>query len=330
MSGPLQAAGPWGRYAWVMNSHRPSVVFFVLLACLVAGPALAQDDAAPTEPAPDTSELPEAIRTLLLGVSEPGATGMGVIAVEGAVLPERPGLIRQTPYGEWAFVFMGDDGEAKAVVLLPCRQLERMVESVSELDEPAVRLTGALTVYDRVNYLLPTNYAVITAPVVAPAEAEQREDGPSVDPLSRIDPQLRAIAEELEAGRARARSLEAPVVSPPAAREAVNGDLQATGEAIERDALQEGDRLVRRRARLERQRGLWTLRFDQDADGTGMEAPLLVLPNSSLRAMERSVSRYGDQVAFEVSGTVYRYGRQPYVLITMHFVQPLEGLKPRG
>lgn len=303
----------------------------------LAVPCLAQEgaqdepqDAQPAEPAADRSELPEAIRTLLLGVSEPGARGMGVIAVEGAVLPERPGLIRQTPYGEWAFVFMGDDGQAKALVLLPCRQLERMVESIGEVDEPAVRLTGSLTVYDRVNYLLPTNYAVITAPVVAPAEAEQREDGQGVDPLSRIDPELRAIAEELEAGRARARSLQAPVVSPPATREATSTESPSTGDAIERDALQEGDRLVRRRARLERQRGLWTLRFDDAGDGPAPGAPLLVLPNSSLRAMEQSVSRYGDQVAFEVSGTVYRYGRQPYVLITMHFVQPLEGLKPRG
>ena len=46
--------------------------------------------------------------------------------------------------------------------------------------------------------------------------------------------------------------------------------------------------------------------------------------------MERSVARYGDSIAFEVSGTIYRYGRQPYVLISMHFVQPLEGLRPRG
>jgi|GEM_PF-6883126 len=313
-----------------MNCRHPSVVAIGLLAWLLAAPTWAQDDTEPTEPGPDTSELPEAIRTLLLGVSDPGASGMGVIAVEGAVLPERPGLIRQTPYGEWAFVFMDDDGQAKAVVLLPCRQLERMVESISEVEEPAVRLTGSLTVYDRVNYLLPTNYAVITAPVVAPIEDEQREDGEGVDPLSRIDPELRAIAEELEAGRTRARSLQAPVVSPPAAREAANGETPSSGEAIERDALQEGDRLVRRRARLERQRGLWTLRIDDAANGPAMETPLLVLPNNSLRAMERSVSRYGDQVAFEISGTVYRYGRQPYVLITMHFVQPLEGLRPRG
>lgn len=298
----------------------------VFLAGLTTSPTCAQEDAEPEE----TAALPEAIRKLLLGANEPGSGGTGMLAIEGTVLPERPGLIRRTPYGEWAFVFMGDDGQAKAMVLLPCRQLERLVESVGELESPAVRLTGALTVYDRVNYLLPTNYAVITAPVVAPADAEQDADGQGVDPLSRIDAELRKIAEELESGRTRARSLEAPVVSPPAVREATNGEARPQGEAVERDAFQEGDRLIRRRVRLERQRGLWTLRFDQDADGAGLESPLLVLPNSSLRAMEQSVNRYGDQVAFEVSGTVYRYGRQPYVLITMHFVQPLEGLKPRG
>lgn len=298
----------------------------LFLVCFAAGLAWAQDEAEPDE----TAALPEAIRKLLLGVNEPGSGDSGTLAVEGAVLPERPGLVRRTPYGEWAFVFMDDDGQAKAMVLLPCQQLERMVESVGELESPALRLTGTLTVYDRVNYLLPTNYAVIATPVVAPKEAEQGENGQGIDPLSRIDPELRRIAEELESGRLRARSLQAPVVSPPAVREAANGQARTQGEAVERDAFQEGDRLVRRRARLERQRGLWTLRFDQDTDEPGMESPLLVLPNSSLLAMERSVDRYGDQIAFEVSGTVYRYGRQPYALITMHFVQPLEGLKPRG
>lgn len=304
-----------------------------------AEPQAAPQDA---QPAP---ELPEAIRDLLLGVSEPGATGMGTLAVEGSVLPERPGLLRRTPFGEWAFVFMGDDGEPRAMVLLPCRQLERMIESVESARAPAVRVTGTLTVYDRVNYLLPTNYAVITAPSIptipnTPAEAGEGgeldgvgragEEGQGVDPLAQIDPALRAIAEDLESGRRRARSLEAPPVSPPSTREASEGRGADGQEQIERDAFQEGDRLVRRRARLERQRGLWALTFDQGTAASQLEAPLLVLPNSSLREMERAVRRYGDQVAFEVSGTVYRFGRQPYVLISMHFIQPLEGLKPRG
>lgn len=289
----------------------------------------AEPQAAPQDAQP-AAELPEAIRELLLGVSEPGATGMGVLAVEGSVLPERPGLLRRTPYGEWAFVFMGEDDQPRAMVLLPCRQLERMIESVESAAAPAVRVTGALTVYDRVNYLLPTNYAIITAPTVTPADEERDDDGQGADPMSRIDPRLRAIAEELESGRRRARSLEAPSVSPPALRESSDGDGADEQELIEREGLQEGDRLLRRRARLERQRGLWVLAFDQDADAPRDDAPLLVLPNSSLRAMERAIERYGDQVAFEVSGTIYRYGRQPYVLISMQFAQPLEGLKPRG
>lgn len=319
----------------------------------LAVPCLAQEgapeepqDAPQAEPASNpqqaqpAAELPEAIRTLLLGATEPSRSGTGVLAVEGSVLPERAGLIRRTPYGEWAFVFMGEDGQPRAMVLLPCRQLERMVESVESIGAPAVRLTGQLTVYDRVNYLLPTNYAVITSPLatdVADNSAEPGDDAASVDPLDRIDPQLRAIAEELEAGRERARSLEAPVMAPPAVREqrgqgpgGGDGQSQESGQAVEQDAYQEGDRILRQRARLERVRGLWTLRFDQDADAASARPPLIVLPSASLRAMEQSVSRYGDQIAFEVSGTVYRYGQQPYVLITMHFIQPLEGLKPRG
>lgn len=307
----------------------PHAPVLILLIGVLSAVCQAQSEADPA----GAPELPEAIRALLLGVSEPGATGLGVLAVEGAVLPERPGLLRRTPFGEWAFVFMSEDGEPKAMVLLPCRQLERMIESVDSASAPAVRVTGVLTVYEDANYLLPTNYAIITAPTVAPVEDERpkdMEDGPGVDPLTRIDPQLRAIAEELESGRRRARSLEAPSVSPPATQESTEAQGGESQELIEQDGFQEGDRLVRRRVRLERQRGLWTLAFDQDADVPAAGTPLLVLPNASLRAMERAVARYGDGVAFEVSGTIYRYGRQPYVLISMHFIQPLEGLKPRG
>ncbi|MEQ8845726.1 MAG: hypothetical protein RIB58_12815 [Phycisphaerales bacterium] len=343
-----------------------------ICATLLGTPGLAQDaadapDSQPAQPANQqdaqpAAELPEAIRTLLLGATEPGRSGtggLGVLAVEGSVLPERAGLIRRTPYGEWAFVFMGEDGQPRAMVLLPCRQLERMVESVEAANASAVRISGRLTEYAGVNYLLPTNYSVIidADPTTAQAEGgdaegdaapgdgqpdgqpgnqpgDQPGDQPPAapDPLSEIDPRLAAIAEALEAGRDRARSIEAPVMAPPnirdAARPAEGG--QGNQGAIETDVLQEGDRLLRRRARLERQRGLWTLRFDEGPGSEGTEAPVVVLPSAALRAMERSVSRYGDTIAFEVSGTIYRYGRQPYVLITMHFVQPLEGLRPRG
>ncbi len=298
----------------------------MFLMGLVASPLQAQEESEPDT----TAQLPEAIRKLLLGVSEPGASGMGVLAVEGAVLPERPGLIRRTPYGEWAFIFVDDNGQPRAMGLLPCRQLERIVESVdaaNPTETPAVRLTGLLTVYDRVNYLLPTNYAIITA---TPEPSAESDPDQAADPLSRIDPRLSEIAKELEAGRTRARSLQAPMMAPPSVRDSAEGQQSTQGEAVERGTLQEGDRLVRRRARLERQRGLWTLRFDQDPEAPSPVTPLTVLPNSALRAMENSVNRYGDQAAFEVSGTIYRYGRQPYVLITMHFLQPLDGLRPRG
>lgn len=310
-----------------------------VLVLVWAARAFGQEGPGPDE-APSTSpaeagvaaELPEAIRALLLGVGDPtGVQGGHELAVEGTVLPERPGLVRRTPYGEWVFVFMDDDGEPRAMVLLPCRQLERMVESVEALGAAAVRLTGTLTVYDRINYLLPTAYSVITEPQEGPPTPEGAEqadpDGLSPDAMSRIDPALREVAEALEAGRDRARAIQAPVVAPPSVRPEASSDK---AQAEDKRAWQEGDRVLRRRARLERQRGLWTLRFDQSPDAPISDMPLLVLPNAALWAMERAVGRYGDRVAFEVSGTVYRYGPQPYVLVAMQFIQPLEGLRPGG
>ncbi|MEO1279573.1 MAG: hypothetical protein AAFV77_11515 [Planctomycetota bacterium] len=289
---------------------------------------LPQDEIEAVEPA---AELPEAIRNLLLGVGTPSRGGEGMLAVEGSILPERAGLIRRTPYGEWAFVFVRDDGQPAAMVLLPCRQLERMVESVQATNATAIRLTGRLTVYESVNYVLPTNYSIISTETASSELGDESQ--PATDPLNQIDPMLREVAEQSEAGRIRARSLQAPPMAPPSIREPTGTPSTDTEQAIETDALQEGDNVLRRRARLERQRGLWTLRFDdsdQETSAAAAQAPLIVLPNSALRSMEQSVRRYGDQIAFEVSGTVYRYGRQPYVLISMHFAQPLEGLRPRG
>ncbi len=276
-------------------------------------------------------ELPEAIRALLLGVGAEGRTPPAMMAVEGSILPERAGLVRRTPYGEWAFLFVRDDGEPTAMVLLPCRQLERLVESIEATNATAIRLTGRMTAYENVNYLLPTNYSLISSIPTDDAGVNSSEG--TSDPLQDIDPMLREVAEELEAGRIRARSLQAPSMAPPNARDPAE-DAASTGEqAVETNVLQEGNHILRRRARLERQRGLWTLRFDdgdQDVSRATTQPPLVVLPNSALRSMEQAVSRYGDQIAFEVSGTVYRYGLQPYVLISMHFAQPLEGLRPRG
>lgn len=300
-----------------------------LVSCLVAFGQSIDSPEAESQEAEVAGELPEAIRALLLGAGDTtgGPTGR-LLAVEGSVLPERLGLVRRTPYGEWVFVFMDEDGQPRALVLLPCRQLERMVESIESLGAQAVRLTGTLTVYDRMNYLLPTAYSMVTSPGLT-TEADSNENEPSIAPevMSGIDPALREAAEALEAGRERARAIQAPVVAPPAFRpEAAGQKAQAEDER----AWQEGDRILRRRARLERQRGLWTLRFDQSPDEPAQTLPLLVLPNASLRSMEHVLGRYGDRIAFEVSGTIYRYGPQPYVLITMQFVQPLEGLRPGG
>ncbi|MGD1917291.1 MAG: hypothetical protein ACFCBV_14045 [Phycisphaerales bacterium] len=190
-----------------------------IAACPAAATAanqdeLPQDEIEAVEPA---AELPEAIRNLLLGVGTPSRGGEGMLAVEGSILPERAGLIRRTPYGEWAFVFVRDDGQPAAMVLLPCRQLERMVESVQATNATAIRLTGRLTVYENVNYVLPTNYSIISTET-ASSDGDD-ESQPATDPLNQIDPMLREVAEQLEAGRIRARSLQAPPMAPPSIRE---------------------------------------------------------------------------------------------------------------
>lgn len=295
-----------------------------------ANPPEAQDSAQEADPGAGARDgaIPESIRSLLLGglgdarVQEP-------LEVEGSTLPERPGLVRQTPFGEWVFVYLDERGEVRASVLLPCRLLERIIDAIDDdRTELGVRLTGRFTVYRRANYLLPTAFGLL-APV-EPAQGDQPADQSPTEPgpadssaTPEITPELQRMADELEAGRREARALAAPPVA--AQRERSVGQPSATS-----DVLREGQRLVRRRARMVRDRGLWTLRFDQPANVDAAEPPLVLLPGSAMQAMEDIVGRFGGQTAFEVSGSVHRFGSRSYALITMYFAQPAGDLTPRG
>jgi len=330
--------------------------------------------------------LPGPVAALLSGVAAPDG-GRPPLFPEGATLPERPGLVRTTPYGEWVFVYLapaagpgpgdgdgdgalvdipGGDANAadrvRVVTLLPCRRLERLVEALESAPESVVRLTGVFTVFAETNYLLPTAFALVSPPAAADATdpsaadastgtdtaapADAAGDSPPLGEL--VAPELAAVAADLEAGRRRDRSLQSsalgPSLAPPATRRAP-GELSAAA-----DGPREGERLLRRRGRLLRERGVWVLRFDDGArpapaaagdggdggdgdngDGGGRhDRPLVVLPNAALADMARVVERFGPSASFEVSGSVHRYGPQPYVMISMYAVQELEGLSPRG
>ena len=63
--------------------------------------------------------------------------------------------------------------------------------------------------------------------------------------------------------------------------------------------------------------GAWTLAFDNDADSVDQLTNLIVLPCRALMRMERWAMDQGDAARFVVSGRVYTYKGDSYLLPTI-------------
>ncbi|MEZ6242222.1 MAG: hypothetical protein R3B57_04190 [Phycisphaerales bacterium] len=252
------------------------------------------------------------------------------ILVEGTFLSGRDGTLVRGPAGRLIFV-PGHENRAPGegpMLVLPCATLERL-ERAMELDPTLERVafTGQVTVYDRRNYLLPTQYARLGEVGSAPESADDAANESAGDgdagasdqpaPALQDDPEVRELIEALEA---RPRG----VVGQEGASE--RNELDSTGVSR---AVAEGAAMVRRRGRLVRDgAGGWTLRFDNGPSTGPGDEPLGVLPCMLLMEMERRAERGGDDLDMLVSGRIYSYEGQGYVLPTMMQLVPRGGINP--
>ncbi len=232
---------------------------------------------------------------------------------EGSFIQGRVGDLVLAPSGQ--VIFVPDRAEREpgegAVILLPCRALERLQE---EWSNQRVVVSGEVLTYHQRNMLLLSDYRLVRE---QPNEIPQQ---PATEPGTEIDE-----PEGLEADpevRDLLRELDRPDPNDPReGADLLRNRLEALPRTPQRDTSaqttgpEEGTLLLRRPARLVRNAdGAWALAFDND-DPTDMKenASIIVLPSRALMRMEQWAMDQGDAARFLVSGRVYAYRGQSYL-----------------
>ena len=235
------------------------------------------------------------------------------------------------------------------MVLQPSQRLEAMLTAAADESSPIIfTLTGQVHVYDGRNHLLPTElsgFADDSAPVAvddaaadavdAPGAAEPAPAGPlSVEDLLAAGDDVGAApaegqspAELMEAMAAERGRPSTPVLSlsadAPAAAPRVRDSAGLGGTDTRQRRRREGELVIEREVRVSRtaQEGQTMLVFE--ADGVGLKEPPVRLMPCRLRTWLETLTReVGDAQVFVVSGRIYRFNDQDYLLPTAARLRP--------
>ena len=245
-----------------------------LLCLFLTGPETAVKQA---------SLLPEGtIVTQAKGVISPAGTGRGMmLQLVGADAPA--------------------DGRVRSFTLLPSRMLENM-ERLHQTDpQEVLTVTGALTLYDGRNWLLP----VQVEREMAPAQRDEPDTTPTLPEVTLEEAQdagddesIADIVADLESAVGTLR------------RGVRSADTTSADQALVADDLV----IVSRRGRMSRHpSGAWVLLLDADSGHTA-DPPLVLLPSRVLGEIVRYVRRRGPGESLLVSGTVQHYRNRRYLL----------------
>lgn len=245
---------------------------------------------------------------------------------EGSFVLGRLGQLLKTPQGFFVFVPDHKDrasGEG-AVLLMPCQTLEQLQ---SEWSGQQVLLSGEIFTYHQRNQLLISDYQLVRENAPQPGtrpesttqsqSENQSENQTESQPQTPIeaDPQVRDLLEELDRTQPRTQNDMNDPLAPRVQTLPRTPLRQATTPT---SGPEEGTLLLRVPARMTRNaQGAWTLVFDND-DPSGNDAhELIVLPSRALMRMEQWAMQQGDAARFLVSGRVYTYEGQSYLLTTI-------------
>jgi hypothetical protein len=236
---------------------------------------------------------------------------------EGAYIAERLARLRTVGAQASAVVFVrtGAEDLIRPMALLPCSNTQAMEQiAASGSSEILFEVSGQVFASRGVNYFLPMIFRVVSeeeakkaapATPVAPTRAPEPEP-----PLLDERPDEVAVEDLIEELEAATRAAEADR-TPDAGRPRT---LQREGGIV---TLRRG-RLVRGGA------GGWVFTFDTGADDSPnaepLDAPMGVMPCRLLDEMEAVASRRGEHVTMTVSGRVFLYDQQNYLLPTMFVV----------
>lgn len=297
-----------------------------------------------TKPVQVRPNLPDALGEELGLRINPG------LAREGTFVSNARGQAVKGKSGRWFFVFDPDitGRTLPPMVLLPNVNLST-VERLAEHSPPGTRLgvTGQVTVYQGLNYLLATAPPVVlrveaeapeapptppTPPAPASTSASPTASTPPESPAAEApkteattapaakvtdEPSIEEIVEKLDKAARRVAA-----TSPQRSNTSIPG-LNAEGRAEPSDAdtgkpgrtLLSPGVIVSRRGRMMRSAdGAMVLIFDSGVDG-GVPQPIVLLPCQNLAAVEQIAERSGEGATYTVTGEVLTYRGQNYLLL---------------
>ncbi len=272
-------------------------------------------------------------------------------ALESPLLPERTflnkarGTVLRGPNGTRIFVPAPTETNPmpRAMLLLPCTVLERFdTYSLADSDRPGVLLSGQVFLYNDRNYVLPTLMQITvrdstntppprSADAVATTGAAPIGDQAgavnttaaqdrAADPLA-DNPDVAALMSQLERHNPISRPVSKPQPEAPAATEETGSEF-ATPTPIK-----DGGYVAARRGRVIRlPEGVWAFVADTDEPSAGRS--WILLPCRTLEALERRAFYTGDAVAGLISGRVYHYDGQDYLLPTLYQTEHRNGIDP--
>ncbi len=222
---------------------------------------------------------------------------------EGAFLADQPGRLVELEQGGSAFVFdRNAEGRATPpMAVFPCTTLMRM-EQIREAREGDVRfrISGQVFIYKNRNYLLPTYYRVQSTEA-APVEPDEPAAPVVDDPALEADPSVETLIEALEDFTPISRGEGDELMLPSA------------------DLLSDSSFLKPRRGQIVRSvGGSLAFAINNDVDeASEFDVPMPILPCRSLTMIESLLEEHGADSSFVLSGRVFLYRGQNYLLPSM-------------
>jgi len=270
---------------------------------------------------------------------------------EGTFLVRRTGTVRILKTGEAVFIpDMPSPRDARRrgerpMILLPSQTLAALQSSIATSanpEETRVEVSGQLFVYRERQQLLPTIFTVIrsstpSTPSNSPAPVkEAKTPTPEVNESGEVssvrpgdDPEVADIIKQLESRRSE--------VLPPISSATPEGAKGDEGRSItasdgdrgnaSRSLVPEGTIFTDRRGRLVRIGDRLGIAFDGDAN-TPAEPAMYIIRSKALERLEGAISSRTGTVDIVMTGRVYTYRNQNYILPLMAQLEPQGQLKP--
>jgi hypothetical protein len=280
---------------------------------------------------------------------------------EGTFLVRRTGTVRMLRTGEAVFIpDMPSPRDARRrgerpMILLPSQTLAALQSSIATSANPQetrVEVSGQLFVYRERQQLLPTIFTVLrtaptptptpspspasTNPATMPGDGAKTEAPAAVDEMGEAtsvrpgdDPEVADIIKQLESRRSEAL----PPISGAALEPAKGEDGRTITSAdadrsnASRSLVPEGTIFTDRRGRLVRIGDRLGIAFDGDAN-TPAEPAMYIIRSKALERLEGAIASRTGSVDIVMTGRVYTYRNQNYILPLMAQLEPQGQLKP--